>query len=64
MKVTIEIWQSKFNDEWNCNITTTKDEQPATEYWAVEDFCELLNLIGDRFPKAKIIKNTDDKAIE
>ena len=54
MKLTIEVYQSTFNDEWNCNIKTS-EEPETTEYWAVENFCDLLSLIGDKFPKAKII---------
>lgn len=55
MKITIEVWQSQFNDEWNCNITTTKDEEDATEYWAVENFCDLLKMISEKIPTAKCV---------
>jgi hypothetical protein len=53
MKVTIEIWKSAVNDEWNCDITTTKDELTSTEYWAVENFCDLLNMVSAKIPTAK-----------
>ncbi len=55
MKMTIEIWQSTFNSEWNCDITTSNTSQDETEHWAVEDFCALLNLLGEKFPNAKCI---------
>lgn len=56
MNVTIEIWQSQFNDEWNCNVTTSEDKNnDETEFWSVEDFCSVLNLISEKFPKAKCI---------
>jgi len=58
MKITIEIWQSEFNGEWNCDIRTGKDPD-ATEYWNVENFCDLINLLGERFPKAKIVGNPE-----
>lgn len=53
MKVTIEIWQSAFTDEWNCDITTTEEGSTATEYWAVENFCALLNMVSAKIPNAK-----------
>lgn len=56
MKITIEIWQCKFNDEWNCDITTSEDPE-AKNYWAVENFCELLNLVASKLPKAKLKGN-------
>ncbi len=55
MKVTIEIWQSSFNSEWNCDITTTTTNSDETEHWAVEDFCALLNLLSEKFPGAQFI---------
>ena len=55
MKITIEIWQSNFNDEWNCDIQTRNHEQDKKEYWAVDHFCELLSMLSERFPKAKFI---------
>ena len=55
MKITIEIWQSEFNSEWNCDITSRNCGDDETEHWAVENFCALLNLLSDRFPKAKFI---------
>lgn len=53
MKITINIWQSSFNDEWNCVINSEENGFDETEYWAVDNFCSLLNLIADKFPKAK-----------
>lgn len=55
MKVEIEIWQSKFNGEWNCNIRTIKENDDSTEYWAVENFCDLLNMICEKIPNAKCV---------
>jgi len=55
VKVTIEIWQSSFNEEWNCDISTNDDGIDATEYWAVDDFAALLQLVSEKFPKAKCI---------
>lgn len=55
MKITIEIWQSDFNDEWNCDITSRNNGDDETEYWAVEHFCQLLTIISKRFPKAKFV---------
>ncbi len=55
MKVTIELWQSSFNDEWNCNVRTEHDGFDETDYWAVEDFCALLRLISEKFPNAKCV---------
>lgn len=55
MKVKIEIWQNKFNSEWNCDITTSIGSQDETEHWAVEDFCTLLNLFDEKFSGAKCI---------
>lgn len=67
MKLTIEIWQNKFNSEWNCDITTITDSQSATEYWAVDDFCALLSLVGEKIPSAKCVsldKPTEYKSCE
>ena len=55
MKITIELWQSSFNGEWNCDISSGENSFEETQHWAVEDFCALLNLISERFPKAKCI---------
>ncbi len=55
MKVTIELWQSSFNEEWNCDISTGENGPDETEYWAVEDFCALLRLISEKFPNAKCV---------
>ncbi len=54
MKVTIEIWQNTFNDEWNCNITTTNGGACETEYWAVQNFVDILALCGKHFHNAKL----------
>lgn len=54
MKVTIEIWESSFNSEWNCDITTRSTHSDETEYWSLENFTDLLKLLGDKFPKAKV----------
>ena len=53
MKLTIEIWQSTFNDEWNCDIKTQKGDKDETEYWAIDNFCNLLNLIDSKITNAK-----------
>jgi hypothetical protein len=55
MKITIEIWQSSFNSEWNCNISSAENGLDETEYWAVDDFCALLNLISTKIPHAKYL---------
>lgn len=65
MKVKIEIWQNIFNSEWSCDITTntsTASRLDETEHWAVEDFCALLKLLGERFPGAKCVAL--DKSVE
>lgn len=62
MKIIIEIWQSEFNKEWNCDITSRNNGQDEVEHWAVEDFCHLLSLLGERFPKSKFIP-LDESAI-
>lgn len=61
MKVNIEMWQDKFNGEWHCNITTTKDGKDTTEYWAVEDFVALLEIISVKIPNAKCIGKSESK---
>lgn len=56
MKVVIEIYQSTFNSEWNCDVTTVSDGgNSETEYWKTSDFCALLYLVGKEFVKAKCI---------
>lgn len=59
MKVTIQLWQSQFNDEWNCDISTNENGYDETDSWAVEDFCSLLKLLSKKFPNAKCI--TEEK---
>lgn len=53
MKMKIEIWQSEFNNEWNCDITTTENGYDETKSWSVENFCDILKLCTEHFPKAK-----------
>ncbi len=55
MKVTIEIYQSKFNDEWHCDVKTSEGGKDVHEYWAVENFCALLKLLGKIIDSAKLI---------
>jgi hypothetical protein len=59
MKVTIEIWQSKFNSKWHCDITTKTTSQDDTEHWSAENFYALLNLLCEKFPNAKCIIQKD-----
>jgi len=53
MKITIEIWQNEFNDEWNCCITDTTDQGHNKKSCAIENFCDLLKLVSDKIPNAK-----------
>jgi len=55
MKITIEIWQSKVNDEWYCDISSSENGFDETEHWSVENFVGLLNMISDKIPHAKCI---------
>lgn len=55
MMVKIEIWKNKFDEEWNCNITT-EELQSSTEYWALDNFYVLLKIISERIPNAKLTK--------
>ncbi len=55
MKVIIEIYQSKFNDEWDCNIRTQDSDYNETKYWSTDNFCDLLKLLSDVFPKSRCI---------
>lgn len=55
MKVTIEIWQSSFNDEWNCDISSSDNGPDETSHWSVENFIGLLNMLSDKIPNAKCV---------
>lgn len=64
MKITIEIWQSDFNDQWYCDVNlSSKGEPDEKGYFEFDTFSELLESIKDYFPnggKIRIKKNEND----
>jgi|HubBroStandDraft_5_1064220.scaffolds.fasta_scaffold69074_8 hypothetical protein len=55
MKITIEIWQSKFNEDWYCDISSGEDEGKETQHWSCENFIDLLKMINKKIPNAQCI---------
>ena len=61
MKMNIEIFQCKFNEEWFCEITTSKGDSDVVEYWSMINFCDLLNLLAKKIPNAKLKNKKEDE---